>query len=93
MTEAPAFVRNGRLDILYANRLARALYSPVYADPARPANLARFAFLDPRATEFYPDWEDAAHNASADALKLLASWSVGQPRPARPGQMIKARAP
>jgi transcriptional regulator with XRE-family HTH domain len=65
MTEAPAFVRNGRLDILYANRLAQALYSPVYADPARPVNLARFAFLDPRATEFYPDWEDAAHTTVA----------------------------
>ena len=56
MTDAPAFVRNGRLDILAANRLGYALYASVYVDPARPANLARFAFLDPRATEFYPDW-------------------------------------
>ena len=57
MTEVPAFVRNGRLDILSASRLGYALYSPVYEDPARPANLARFAFLDPQAHAFYPNWD------------------------------------
>lgn len=65
MTEAPAFVRNGRLDILAANRLGRALYWPVFTGPARPANLARFRFLDPRAADFYPDWDDAAHTTVA----------------------------
>jgi transcriptional regulator with XRE-family HTH domain len=65
MTDAPAFVRNGRLDVLTANRLGYALYSPVFDDPARPANLARFAFLDPRATDFYPNWEDAANTTVA----------------------------
>ncbi|MFR9779594.1 helix-turn-helix domain-containing protein [Micromonospora sp. MS34] len=65
MTDAPAFVRNGRLDILAANRLARALYAPVFDTPARPVNLARFCFLDPRATEFYPDWNDAANTTVA----------------------------
>jgi transcriptional regulator with XRE-family HTH domain len=65
MTDAPAFVRNGRLDVLTANRLGYALYAPVFDGPARPANLARFAFLDPRATDFYPDWEDAANTTVA----------------------------
>jgi transcriptional regulator with XRE-family HTH domain len=65
MTDAPAFVRNGRLDVLAVNRLGHALYSPVFDDPARPVNLARFAFLDPRATEFYPDWEGAANTTVA----------------------------
>jgi transcriptional regulator with XRE-family HTH domain len=65
MTDAPAFVRNGRLDVLAANRLGSALYSPVFDDPARPANLARFAFLDLLATEFYPDWEGAANTTVA----------------------------
>jgi transcriptional regulator with XRE-family HTH domain len=60
MTEVPAIVRNGRLDILAASRLGYALHSPAYEDPARPANLARFAFLDPRSREFYPDWDGAA---------------------------------
>lgn len=44
MTEAAAFARNGRLDILAVNKLCRALYAEVFAGPGRPANLARFIF-------------------------------------------------
>src|SRR6185437_6410176 len=33
MTEAPAFLRNGRLDILAANPLGRALYAPHFTGP------------------------------------------------------------
>ena len=51
----PAFVRNGHFDVLAMNLLGRALYSSVFENLARPANLARFAFLDPRAHTFYPD--------------------------------------
>ncbi|MET8042469.1 helix-turn-helix transcriptional regulator [Micromonospora sp. NPDC005215] len=65
MTEAPAFVRNGRLDILAANRLSEALYSPAFEAAARPVNLARFCFLDPAADEFYPDWDEAADTTVA----------------------------
>ncbi len=57
----PAFVRNGRLDILGANTLARAFYHDVYDMPGRiqgqPPNIARFTFLDERAHDFYPDWD------------------------------------
>jgi transcriptional regulator with XRE-family HTH domain len=60
VTEGPAFVRNGRMDLLAANRLARAFYAQVYADPQWPANLARFTFLDDNAHKFYPDWDSAA---------------------------------
>lgn len=60
MTDAPAFVRNGRLDLLAVNPLARALYSPALENPANRDNLARFCFLDPAATEFYPQWADSA---------------------------------
>ncbi|WP_410611173.1 helix-turn-helix transcriptional regulator [Amycolatopsis sp. lyj-109] len=56
VTEGPAFVRNGRMDLLAANRLARAFYSEVYVSPQQPPNLARFQFLDPAAHRFYPDW-------------------------------------
>ncbi len=31
------------------------------ADPARPANHSRFIFLDPKARDFYPNWELAAN--------------------------------
>ncbi len=65
MGAIPAFVRNGRLDILYANPLAQALYSEHYRDPVRPPNSARFAFLDPRARAFYADWDTTVHDLVA----------------------------
>jgi hypothetical protein len=37
------YVRNGRMDLPAANRLARAFYAQVYADPQHTANLARFS--------------------------------------------------
>jgi transcriptional regulator with XRE-family HTH domain len=65
MTDTPAFVRNGRLDIIAANALGQALYSPAFASPGRPVNLARFRFLDPAARDFYPDFTDSAHTTVA----------------------------
>jgi MmyB-like transcription regulator ligand binding domain len=56
----PAYIRNGRLDILTGNALARALFAPIFTSPARPPNAARFTFLDPAAAEFYPDWDAVA---------------------------------
>jgi transcriptional regulator with XRE-family HTH domain len=67
MTMAPAYVRNGRLDILAANRLGRAVFAPVFDSPAKPANIARFLFLDPVASDFYHDWD----RHSSDAVALL----------------------
>jgi hypothetical protein len=65
MTAVPAFVRNGRLDILAANRLGRAFYSQHFDSPYQPVNSARFAFLDPRAPSFYLDWESIAKDMVA----------------------------
>ncbi|WP_153034030.1 helix-turn-helix transcriptional regulator [Amycolatopsis sp. YIM 10] len=60
ITAGPAFVRNGRMDLLAANQLARAFYSDVYDSPRNQLNLARFNFLDPASHRFYPDWDQAA---------------------------------
>ena len=60
MTDIPAFVRNGRLDILYANRLARALYLPAFRGPGRSGNIAQFVYLDADSRRFYRDWDGAA---------------------------------
>ena len=65
MTTTPAYVRNARLDILAANQLGAALFAPILSSPARPANNARFLFLDPAAPEFYPDWERQAQDVVA----------------------------
>jgi transcriptional regulator with XRE-family HTH domain len=60
MTDTPAFIRNGRLDVLAANTLGRALYSHAFAGSGL-VNLARFRFFDPAARDFYPDFADSAH--------------------------------
>ena len=65
MTDIPAFVRNGRLDVLAANTLGRALYAPAFAAPGRDVNLARFRFLDPAARDFYPDFAESARTTVA----------------------------
>jgi transcriptional regulator with XRE-family HTH domain len=62
MVAAPAWVRNGRSDFLAGNRLGRALYAPIFKDPVRPANTARFTFLDPQAKAFYADWDRIAND-------------------------------
>jgi hypothetical protein len=64
MHGTPAFVLNGRLDVLAANDLGRALYAPVYASGSPPNN-ARFVFLDPQATAFFRDWDKAANDTVA----------------------------
>lgn len=64
-TEAPAWVRNGRHDILAANLLARALYSPVFDDPRRPVNTTRFAYLNPAARDFWRDYDQITHDSAA----------------------------
>jgi transcriptional regulator with XRE-family HTH domain len=65
MVGTPAFVLNGHLDILAANDLGLALFSPIYADSVRPPNNARFIFLDPHATEFFRGWDKVANDTVA----------------------------
>jgi len=72
MADSPAFIRNGRLDILAANRLGRALYSPLLARrTAQPANIARFQFLDPSGRDFFPDWAESV-NTTVSLLRTEA---------------------
>jgi hypothetical protein len=65
ITDAPSWVRNARHDMLAANRMARALYAPLLADPRRPANTARFVYLDPASRAFFADWERSADDIAA----------------------------
>ena len=72
ITDAPAWIRNGRHDVLAMNRLARALYAPVLADPRRPANTTRFVYLNPEAAEqFFVDYDQITRDAAA-MLRLEA---------------------
>jgi transcriptional regulator with XRE-family HTH domain len=76
ITDAPAWVRNARHDMLAANRMARALYAPLFADPRRPVNNARFVYLDPAARDFFTDWERSADDIAA----MLRSEAGRNPR-------------
>jgi transcriptional regulator with XRE-family HTH domain len=73
ITGAAAYVGNNRLDLVAANELGRALFSELYAAPARPVNNARFVFLDPRAEAFYRDWDRAAGETVA-----ILRWAAGR---------------
>jgi transcriptional regulator with XRE-family HTH domain len=61
----PAFVTNERLDVIAANRLGEAFYAPLFDDPVRPVNSARFVFLNPRAKDFFDDWQKIADDTVA----------------------------
>src|SRR6202161_62216 len=70
MTGAAAFVVNSRQDILAANHLGRAFYAPIF-ESRPPANMARFTYLDPRAKDFFADWNRTAKECVA-ALRTQA---------------------
>jgi transcriptional regulator with XRE-family HTH domain len=73
ITGGPAIVRNGRMDIIAANILGRALHLDAYSSAERPVNLARHAFLDNKARLFYPDWD-----ATADAIVPILRTEAGR---------------
>jgi transcriptional regulator with XRE-family HTH domain len=64
MTGAAAHIGNDRLDIVGANPLGRALFLEMF-DGQQCPNAARFVFLDPRARDFYLDWDRIARDVVA----------------------------
>ena len=58
-------MRNGRLDILAANRLGEALYSPVFDHPCGRPTPPASCSSTPEAPEFFVDWDTIAHDAVA----------------------------
>jgi transcriptional regulator with XRE-family HTH domain len=64
LTGAAAHIGNERLDILGANPLGHALFLEMFDGQERP-NAARFVFLDPRARDFYLDWDRIARDVVA----------------------------
>ncbi|PJN29177.1 helix-turn-helix domain-containing protein [Kitasatospora sp. CB02891] len=78
MPDLPAFVTNDRLDTLAANPLGRALFAPMFADPTRSPNTARFAFLDPASRRFYVDRERVTRDA-VGVLRVAAGKNPHDP--------------
>jgi transcriptional regulator with XRE-family HTH domain len=65
ITEAAADIRNERGDIAAANKLGYALYSEIHAETVQPPNVARYTFLNPKARDFFADWDRAATDVVA----------------------------
>ncbi|HEY0815710.1 MAG TPA: helix-turn-helix transcriptional regulator [Pseudonocardia sp.] len=74
MTDVPAYVRNGRTDILAMNRLGAALFPQLAGDGHTPVNLTRALFLDPGTQECFVEWETVARQSVA-ALRIEAGRS------------------
>jgi transcriptional regulator with XRE-family HTH domain len=71
MADLPAYVRNGRFDILAVNALGAALLSDLIDAAAAPPNLARYLFLDGRSQSLYADWQTVARDTVA-SLRIEA---------------------
>lgn len=61
----PVYLTNPRKDFLATNALGAAVFAPIIDDPANGRNNARFAFLNPAARIYYPDWEAGARSIVA----------------------------
>jgi transcriptional regulator with XRE-family HTH domain len=71
ISTAPAYVRNGRFDILGMNRIGRALFAEMYDGDRASFNMARYLFLDDRSRDFYVEWDRVARDC-AQALRIEA---------------------
>ena len=64
MSLCPAYVRNGRMDVVASNAIGRELWQPMFDVADRP-NLAVFCFLDPHAQTFFLEWLHVARGTVA----------------------------
>jgi hypothetical protein len=79
LVESPAFIRNASRDLIASNALGRAVYSPLYDDdPTGTPNTARFLFLNPKAKEFFLDWEKTAADTVANLRTELGRDPLNQ---------------
>lgn len=65
ITGTPAWIQNDRLDVLALDPLAEAVYADMLRQTQRPANFARYLFLNSTSQYFYPDWHEQADHAVA----------------------------
>ncbi len=68
MHDMPAFITDGRMDVLAWNALGDAMYSghlSASQSSGTVPNFARFNVLDPTARTFYGDWHKALHTTAS----------------------------
>ena len=67
MADSPAFIRTHSRDLVAANALGRAVYSPLYGENATGTpNTVRYLFLTDSARTFFADWPKAAADVVAN---------------------------
>jgi hypothetical protein len=68
------------MDFIATNPLGRALYSPLFDHPRRPANNARFVFFEEKASRrYYSDWEEGADDIVATLRGYPARFRTTRP--------------
>jgi transcriptional regulator with XRE-family HTH domain len=78
MHGTPAFVLNGRLDVLAANDLGRALYAPIYADPGQPTEQRQVRLHRPTGNGVLPQLGQGRQRHRRPSARR------SRPRPLRP---------
>jgi len=78
MADVPAFVLNRYMDVLAYNDLSAAIHGKPPAGGIGN-NVVRHVFLDPAASELYPEWEDVAAESAA-SLRASVGPDLDDPR-------------
>ncbi|MGW9175515.1 helix-turn-helix transcriptional regulator [Streptomyces decoyicus] len=88
----PAYIIGGNYDVLSYNEAADELFPRLTAAADRPANFARWVFLEPAARDVLVDWEPEARGLLA-RLRTLAGRHPGDPRYTRLIDELHAGSP
>ncbi|MFQ6196435.1 helix-turn-helix transcriptional regulator [Streptomyces sp. NPDC000405] len=88
----PAYIIDGNYDVLSRNQAADELFPHLTTAVDRPANFARWVFLEPAARTVLVDWELEARGLLA-RLRTLAGRHSGDPRYSRLIDELNAGSP
>ncbi|MFD9903489.1 helix-turn-helix transcriptional regulator [Streptomyces sp. NPDC059063] len=88
----PAYILGGNYDVLSHNQAAAELFPYLAAAADRPANFARWVFLEAAARDVLVDWQHEARGLLA-RLRTLAGRHPGDPRHTRLIEELKADSP
>ncbi|MGW0880118.1 helix-turn-helix transcriptional regulator [Streptomyces sp. NPDC002671] len=88
----PAYIIGGNYDVLSCNQAADELFPHLTTAADRPANFARWVFLEPAARDVLVDWETEARGLLA-RLRTLAGRHPGDVRYTRLIDELNAGSP
>jgi transcriptional regulator with XRE-family HTH domain len=92
MATVPAFVIDPLTEVLAWNDAYERLMGPTGILDARPPNLVRFTFLDPRARMLYRDWEAVAREQAGNLRRFVSDAAGDAAGRALAGELTAASA-